>query len=60
MSCSVCNAGIFVIAIGYKCIELNQSQIGYIDRTGKKVIDFKFYEAWDFSEGLAVATIEKE
>lgn len=32
---------------------------GYIDKTGKEVIKLKYFNASDFSEGLAVVRNEK-
>ena len=32
-------------------------KFGYIDRTGKVIIPFKFDDAWQFSEGLASVKI---
>jgi hypothetical protein len=36
-------------------LEIGESNGVYIDATGKKVIDKRFYRGWDFSEGLAAA-----
>ena len=36
------------------------SDVRYVDRTGKVVIDKGFYDGWDFSEGLAVAMRQGE
>lgn len=41
-------------------IEYNSNKVGFIDSNGRLIIDFKFYSASPFSEGLARVKLTKD